>query len=92
MAHSCPTCDSYCHCGGDIDDIQLDGTDEQDNCIHCPFDDFDEDEDDWPEDDDLSDEEMEDNRLAFEAEMKNWTPPVVDPDTITQSEIDDLPF
>lgn len=45
MAHSCPFCDQSCHCGGDIDDCQLDGTDEQDNCTHCPYDDYDEDYD-----------------------------------------------
>ena len=35
MAHSCPICDQYCTCGGDIDDMQLDGTEEQENCSHC---------------------------------------------------------
>ena len=24
MAHSCPDCDQLCHCGGDIDDCELD--------------------------------------------------------------------
>jgi hypothetical protein len=35
MAHSCPTCDSYCTCRGDIDDMQLDETEFAHNCIHC---------------------------------------------------------
>ena len=47
MAHSCPICDQYCHCGGDIDDIQLDGTEEQMNCCHCD----DEWEEGWDEED-----------------------------------------
>ncbi len=76
MAHSCPTCDSLCHCGGDIDDIQLNGTEEEMNCTHCIEDDDGyEEDDDWPEDDGVSDEEKEDNRKAFEAEMKNWPEP-----------------
>lgn len=29
MAHSCPICDQQCYCGGDIDDICMDGTKEQ---------------------------------------------------------------
>lgn len=33
-----------CHCGGDIDDIELEGTSEHINCIHCNSDDWDEDE------------------------------------------------
>lgn len=47
MAHSCPICDQYCFCGGDIDDILLDGTKEQENCDHC--------------DDDLPDDDGDDN-------------------------------
>lgn len=44
MAHSCPICDSYCTCGGDIDDMQLDETEYTINCTHCTDDlDFDED-------------------------------------------------
>lgn len=43
MAHSCPICDQHCHCGGDIDDVQIDGTEEQMNCCHC-FDEGDYDE------------------------------------------------
>lgn len=35
MAHSCPECDQCCHCGGDIDDILFDGTNEQMKCHHC---------------------------------------------------------
>jgi hypothetical protein len=43
MAHECPTCYYVCHCGGDIDDIQMDGTTEQMNCSHCA--------DEWGDDD-----------------------------------------
>lgn len=43
MAHSCPICDMLCHCGGDIDDCQLDGTAEQNNCRHCDEFDYDDD-------------------------------------------------
>jgi len=53
MAHSCPYCDSLCHCGGDFDDFQLNGTVEEMYCIHCP--DPDDCEDD--PDDDFWDEE-----------------------------------
>lgn len=35
MAHSCPTCGHACYCGGDIDDILLEGTDEEALCTHC---------------------------------------------------------
>lgn len=34
MAHSCPSCDQVCHCGGDIDDIIMDWTPEADRCRH----------------------------------------------------------
>ncbi len=44
MAHSCPICDSYCTCGGDIDDMQFDGTVYQNNCYHCECDNDDDDE------------------------------------------------
>lgn len=36
MAHSCPVCDQVCYCGGDIDDLILDDTDEAWECDHCP--------------------------------------------------------
>lgn len=32
MAHHCPNCSDYCHCGGDIDDIVFD---EVASCSHC---------------------------------------------------------
>ncbi len=35
MAHTCPECGMLCHCGGDIDDCEFDGTPEQDRCGHC---------------------------------------------------------
>ena len=43
-----------CHCGGDIDDCEFDGTPEQDRCGHCDG------EEDREYDDDAS--ETEDNR------------------------------
>lgn len=45
MAHSCPNCDSLCRCGGDIDDIQLNGTIYERNCTHCIHLDWDEEDD-----------------------------------------------
>lgn len=90
MAHSCPYCDSLCHCGGDIDDIQFDDTPEQDNCMHCAFDDEEFEEDEGWQDDDCSYEEMEDNRLAFEAEMKNWPQPPAGEQS--DNEANNLPF
>jgi len=53
MAHSCPECDSYCTCGGDIDDMQLDGTAEQIRCTCCLNRRWD--DDDYLDDDDDSD-------------------------------------
>jgi hypothetical protein len=48
MAHSCPVCDSACHCGGDLEDVLLEegGVD----CTHCDstedeYDDYYDDED-----------------------------------------------
>jgi len=35
MAHSCPECGLNCHCGGDIDDCEFEGTIEQMRCRHC---------------------------------------------------------
>jgi hypothetical protein len=35
MAHSCPDCGLKCYCGGDIDDIFFEGSDEEMACIHC---------------------------------------------------------
>lgn len=35
MAHSCPECGQTCHCGGDIDDCCLEGTEEEMNCTCC---------------------------------------------------------
>jgi hypothetical protein len=34
MAHECPYCYTNCYCNGDIDDICLDGTEEQLLCNH----------------------------------------------------------
>lgn len=56
MAHSCPICDSLCHCGGDIDDIEMGWTEESDNCQHC--DEFESDDYD-DEDDELRDLDCE---------------------------------
>ena len=53
MAHTCPECGILCHCRGDIDDCEMDGTEEQLMCEHC-------DEDESPCDDDPT--EVEDNR------------------------------
>lgn len=49
MAHSCPECWQVCYCGGDIDDILLSGTREENRCGHC--DDAGENEDDFDDDD-----------------------------------------
>jgi hypothetical protein len=35
MAHTCPECGVLCHCGGDIDDCEMDGTEDQMQCSHC---------------------------------------------------------
>lgn len=40
MAHECPMCGMFCHCGGDIGDL-LFCEDEREDCDHC------EDEDDY---------------------------------------------
>lgn len=29
MAHLCPECGMLCYCGGDIDDCQMDGTEDE---------------------------------------------------------------
>jgi len=34
MAHSCPECGVLCYCGGDIDDLCFDDSDEQMCCTH----------------------------------------------------------
>lgn len=62
MAHSCPICDSYCHCGGDIDDIQLDGTEHQNSCNHCD----DLDDEDWDNLNDLFEDDSEETELPTE--------------------------
>lgn len=36
MAHECPVCGQWCHCGGDIDDCGHNFPEDQDNCTHCP--------------------------------------------------------
>lgn len=33
--HDCPDCYSACYCGGDIDDMLLEGTVEEQRCTHC---------------------------------------------------------
>ena len=43
MAHNCPECGSQCYCGGDYDDILLEGTEAEELCSCCPF--YEEDED-----------------------------------------------
>jgi hypothetical protein len=35
MAHSCPTCGQVCYCGGDLDDILLEDTEEEEQCGRC---------------------------------------------------------
>ena len=45
--HTCPECGSACYCGGDIDDIELDGG--QDACLHYTQCETEENEVDWPE-------------------------------------------
>ena len=45
MAHSCPDCGCLCHCGGDIDDLCLDGTEEERYCSCCQQ--YDEEDYDW---------------------------------------------
>ena len=34
--HYCPECGVSCHCGGDIDDIPFDDSEEELLCDHCP--------------------------------------------------------
>lgn len=63
MAHTCPECGMLCHCGGDIDDCEFDGTPEQDRCGHCDG------EEDRPYDDDPT--EIEDNRQFREGLSPN---------------------
>lgn len=40
MAHSCPDCSSACYCGGDIDDMLMDGGSAEAACRHCEDDAF----------------------------------------------------
>jgi hypothetical protein len=54
MAHSCPTCDAACYCGGDIDDCLLSDTAAENLCSHCPADGID-DDDDYPYPPDIDD-------------------------------------
>ena len=35
MAHECPDCGQWCHCGGDIDDCGFNFPEDQDACTHC---------------------------------------------------------
>ena len=35
MAHECPECGQWCHCGGDIDDCGHNFPDDQVACTHC---------------------------------------------------------
>jgi hypothetical protein len=35
MAHSCPDCGQACYCGGDIDDIFFEDSEEAMGCVHC---------------------------------------------------------
>lgn len=35
MSHSCPNCGQECYCGGDIDDINMEDTEEEEGCTHC---------------------------------------------------------
>ena len=36
MAHECPECGQWCHCGGDIDDCGFNFAEDQAACKHCP--------------------------------------------------------
>uniref|UniRef100_A0A6H2A486 Uncharacterized protein n=1 Tax=viral metagenome TaxID=1070528 RepID=A0A6H2A486_9ZZZZ len=45
MGHHCPECYAQCHCGGDIDDLMFDDTEDALRCTHCPMNGFDGDED-----------------------------------------------
>ena len=51
MAHSCPECGSQCYCNGDIDDILLEGTDEEEACTCCSGGDDEDDEVDYDDQD-----------------------------------------
>ena len=35
VMHDCPDCMSACYCGGDIDDMLMEGTKEEQACTHC---------------------------------------------------------
>lgn len=56
MAHSCPDCNSACYCGGDIDDIFFEDSEEEMLCTHCC--DHEED-DDWDDFDDADHEQTD---------------------------------
>lgn len=60
MAHECPICYQTCHCGGDIDDICLSGTDEEMMCTHCDDDDCG-DDDEWDMDFDYDEDRNDPN-------------------------------
>lgn len=75
MAHTCPECGMLCHCGGDIDDMEMDGTPEQDRCSHCPDEDNDRDRDQSEID---ADKEFRDSRYP----MPNEIPQDSVPDTL----------
>jgi hypothetical protein len=44
MAHECPECGMWCHCGGDIDDCGHNFEEYQNACTHCPPDGIDRDD------------------------------------------------
>jgi hypothetical protein len=46
VAHSCPDCGEACYCGGDIDDLFFEDSEEAIRCAHCPFEEAFQ-EDDW---------------------------------------------
>ena len=53
MAHSCPECNSACHCGGDVDDVLFEDEEHIQGCTHCADLPIDDDNLYWgPEDDD----------------------------------------
>lgn len=56
MAHECPVCGQWCHCGGDIDDCGNNFPLDQANCTHCP--------DPWDDDLERRDEYMDDEYCA----------------------------
>lgn len=66
MAHTCPECGQACHCGGDIDDIDIGEHAAEDACTCCPPDGVD--------DDDIESEEGEDDGPQFDRYNRSVPP------------------